>query len=180
MEKSVLLIILLLGVIICSAFFHPVIGVQNSRQIRISSVGRIFYPPDPEPDPVVVDPEPELENLADIPYDWSLTYGPGPQIIGLDYDFTRGGSPSITIGPHVDGVDGNAERECDGTWYSVKPGDRIVAKVWIWVGNSADGDTSPYSGGRLGMDLYAHTSACLLYTSPSPRDRTRSRMPSSA
>ena len=25
-----------------------------------------------------------------------------------------------------------------------------------------------------------HTTACLLYTSPSPRDRTRSRMPSSA
>ena len=28
--------------------------------------------------------------------------------------------------------------------------------------------------------LYASTMACLLYTSPSPRDRTRSRMPSSA
>ena len=26
----------------------------------------------------------------------------------------------------------------------------------------------------------AHSIACLLYTSPSPRDRTRSRMPSSA
>ena len=29
-------------------------------------------------------------------------------------------------------------------------------------------------------DLMKHTYACLLYTSPSPRDRTRSRMPSSA
>ena len=28
--------------------------------------------------------------------------------------------------------------------------------------------------------LSAHVRACLLYTSPSPRDRTRSRMPSSA
>ena len=27
---------------------------------------------------------------------------------------------------------------------------------------------------------YAHARICLLYTSPSPRDRTRSRMPSSA
>ena len=27
---------------------------------------------------------------------------------------------------------------------------------------------------------YWHTFTCLLYTSPSPRDRTRSRMPSSA
>src|SRR5665811_1357887 len=29
-------------------------------------------------------------------------------------------------------------------------------------------------------DDYAYVSECLLYTSPSPRDRTRSRMPSSA
>ena len=31
-----------------------------------------------------------------------------------------------------------------------------------------------------GRPYDAPTSACLLYTSPSPRDRTRSRMPSSA
>ena len=30
------------------------------------------------------------------------------------------------------------------------------------------------------QDCYAVFHACLLYTSPSPRDRTRSRMPSSA
>ena len=29
-------------------------------------------------------------------------------------------------------------------------------------------------------DIFVHISHCLLYTSPSPRDRTRSRMPSSA
>ena len=29
-------------------------------------------------------------------------------------------------------------------------------------------------------DLYSKYPTCLLYTSPSPRDRTRSRMPSSA
>ena len=35
--------------------------------------------------------------------------------------------------------------------------------------------------GRSGMkDLLGGKGACLLYTSPSPRDRTRSRMPSSA
>ena len=33
---------------------------------------------------------------------------------------------------------------------------------------------------RETMDLMAKDSDCLLYTSPSPRDRTRSRMPSSA
>ena len=29
-------------------------------------------------------------------------------------------------------------------------------------------------------DVFVHVTACLLYTSPSPRDRTRTRMPSSA
>ena len=32
---------------------------------------------------------------------------------------------------------------------------------------------------RYGAHIF-HTNNCLLYTSPSPRDRTRSRMPSSA
>ena len=35
-------------------------------------------------------------------------------------------------------------------------------------------------GGTLFMGLVAILKVCLLYTSPSPRDRTRSRMPSSA
>ena len=40
---------------------------------------------------------------------------------------------------------------------------------------------SAMEGGRLYCVQYAPlTSTCLLYTSPSPRDRTRSRMPSSA
>ena len=34
--------------------------------------------------------------------------------------------------------------------------------------------------GTLWITLQAHPNVCLLYTSPSPRDRTRSRMPSSA
>ena len=34
--------------------------------------------------------------------------------------------------------------------------------------------------GRTGLDHVLFGSTCLLYTSPSPRDRTRSRMPSSA
>ena len=40
-------------------------------------------------------------------------------------------------------------------------------------------DDYPYGGG-CGMVLYAQPIACLLYTSPSPRDRQKSRMPSSA
>ena len=44
------------------------------------------------------------------------------------------------------------------------------------------GGNSWSTGARLIQDryLYTNTNICLLYTSPSPRDRTRSRMPSSA
>ena len=36
------------------------------------------------------------------------------------------------------------------------------------------------NNGALNIELTAEDLSCLLYTSPSPRDRTRSRMPSSA
>src|SRR5664280_3379298 len=36
------------------------------------------------------------------------------------------------------------------------------------------------AAGALTIDQYGGNYVCLLYTSPSPRDRTRSRMPSSA
>ena len=55
------------------------------------------------------------------------------------------------------------------------------------VANNIKGTMAlPHSYGRLqfGADLDLHfrtmIGTCLLYTSPSPRDRTRSRMPSSA
>ena len=49
----------------------------------------------------------------------------------------------------------------------------------VKVGNNkiVSGDYSTYEGIRIGL-LERHT--CLLYTSPSPRDRSLSRMPSSA
>ena len=41
----------------------------------------------------------------------------------------------------------------------------------------------PFTANKIALDLrklIEHAGDCLLYTSPSPRDRTRSRMPSSA
>ncbi len=73
--------------------------------------------------------------------------------------------------------------------------DFIHRVAWRWCGNRADAeDVAQDVCARLGKAirsfkgegafttwLYALTlNACLLYTSPSPRDRTRSRMPSSA
>ena len=48
------------------------------------------------------------------------------------------------------------------------------------MGDSVIEDVEVISSGSLGLDLALGVGGCLLYTSPSPRDRTRSRMPSSA
>ena len=40
--------------------------------------------------------------------------------------------------------------------------------------------TATQQAARLGLVGDGHGGCCLLYTSPSPRDRTRARMPSSA
>jgi len=80
----------------------------------------------------------------------------------------------------------------------------VVGMVVFFVGSAALGEGSEadfaedFSGGDVGWRQYldqkaewvvsdgvlravkGRDSACLLYTSPSPRDRTRSRMPSSA
>jgi hypothetical protein len=128
------------------SFLQNSVGAQSSIQVSILSQGTINY-------------YSSLNvNLALIPDCWHLTYGTGPQIIFLDHDITHNGHPSIRLEPHVEGVDMNRYRECDGTWYHVKPGDHIVAKCWIYVGKSGMGDDISYHGGRLGMDFYAHTS----------------------
>ena len=53
-----------------------------------------------------------------------------------------------------------------------------VHQVWEIVGNALDRNGFKDADGELSIRVYDET--CLLYTSPSPRDRTRSRMPSSA
>ena len=47
-------------------------------------------------------------------------------------------------------------------------------------GNVFVGPSTPFGMAKPGPDVHLRANSCLLYTSPSPRDRTRSRMPSSA
>ena len=59
----------------------------------------------------------------------------------------------------------------------------IMSVLWVVCGYSiAFGGASPYFGGleKIFASGVTQDTLCLLYTSPSPRDRTRSRMPSSA
>ena len=63
---------------------------------------------------------------------------------------------------------------------------QIDPSAWIDVGAADELAARPLQQVSLGRKKIAlickddQFSACLLYTSPSPRDRTRSRMPSSA
>ena len=58
----------------------------------------------------------------------------------------------------------------------VKAGDRVA----LILNNSVEWAALSYGANGIGAAYTAMYTHCLLYTSPSPRDRTRSRMPSSA
>ena len=71
--------------------------------------------------------------------------------------------------------------------YQNSPLNQFMPKVHKVVGNDDQSIRDPYGGVmspfivmEKGESLQERTRNCLLYTSPSPRDRTRSRMPSSA
>jgi len=55
------------------------------------------------------------------------------------------------------------------------PGEKTVLRMWSW---NNEGDYPKVF--ELIIARFEEMHPCLLYTSPSPRDRTRSRMPSSA
>ena len=55
----------------------------------------------------------------------------------------------------------------------------IICSIFVILGAIISGAGTTETLGKLGA-INALPGACLLYTSPSPRDRTRSRMPSSA
>ena len=98
----------------------------------------------------------------------------------------------------------NGSPACDGTWSGAPTSDWRFP-IYPWTGdNDYPAEACPlrthnfiectdlkWAGGILSVkapiwdakksfDISHPTKDCLLYTSPSPRDRTRSRMPSSA
>ena len=65
--------------------------------------------------------------------------------------------------------------------HAVKPGDTVTVHTpgWDRVLQVINPITKRV-GAKLAVEAYEDLSACLLYTSPSPRDVEESRMPSSA
>ena len=151
MENRKILNLILLT-LLCYTLFPSTAISTISSQTSVRSQGNIFY-------------SVPAKNLAVIPDDWHLPVEDGglgtQQTPYLDYNFKRtpDSSPSICIAPHVPGVDPNECRECDGKWYQVKPGDHIVASIWIYAGDSGSGldESDLYTGGKLGFDYYIKT-----------------------
>ena len=66
-------------------------------------------------------------------------------------------------------------------FFLIRPQQRKVKEHKVMVEGLKRGDKVITSGGIVGtVERIIENDSCLLYTSPSPRDRTRSRMPSSA
>ena len=77
---------------------------------------------------------------------------------------------SVTAGPNFDNATKTVTYEDLDNNGAVSPGDRLTYRVML-----------PNSGNQDAPSIaFADAMPCLLYTSPSPRDSTRSRMPSSA
>ena len=74
----------------------------------------------------------------------------------------------------------NAVNECKSDWIALSGG--LDSSILAHLRKDQKPQTMTIiTKDFLGTDLtFAQIIACLLYTSPSPRDRTRSRMPSSA
>ena len=85
------------------------------------------------------------------------------------------GVTSLAVGDHVIPLYTAECRECD---FCLHPKTNLCQSVRSTQGQGLMPDGSSrfsYKGEKI-----LHYMGCLLYTSPSPRDRTRSRMPSSA
>jgi len=160
---------LLLILIACILLLSQVDAAISTSQIVLTASGTITYATPtstpmstptpnptatPTPSPIPTSTPSANNNLAPLPAAWDLTYGTGPQIIFLDSSVTFNGEPTIRLDQHTS-ADMNSARECNSGGYSIKPGDRVVFSCWMKTTASGYGDTNPYSGARIGIDLYA-------------------------
>ena len=107
--------------------------------------------PQPTPTPSPTYPT-TANNLATMPTKWWVDRE-GQKI---DNTVTYNGKSSIRLDP-TSSWGNNPARECVGPWIAIKPGDHVVYTCWIKITASGKGDTSLFSGARLGIDFYDST-----------------------
>ena len=98
---------------------------------------------------------------------------------GAGYILTGGVSPlSRAYGLAIDNIESIKGFLGNGKFISLKKNQINPKEQLIW---EAIKGAAPFFSIITEIELKTiHSNPCLLYTSPSPRDRTRSRMPSSA
>ena len=122
---------------------------------------------------------PEVMKLEDVP---DLQPGPGQVVVRIHAAglnpvecYVRTGTYAMKPNlPYTPGTDAGGVVMAVGSGVKgVKPGDRVY---------TSGPNSGTYAEQVLCGEAQVHRlpDTCLLYTSPSPRDRTRSRMPSSA
>ena len=75
----------------------------------------------------------------------------------------------------------NRPRDPAYAFVSTRPAEKVNNEVSVMIGYTLKpGSESSVEVGGAAFAMYTQGDGCLLYTSPSPRDRQKSRMPSSA
>ena len=108
--------------------------------------------------------------------------------LGILEQYTTDGWQGIASSPTVSSISPNNIEESDSTQTIVITGqnfDSGATALLVGSGGNITPTTSTINTSSQITIVYSGSDAittdtCLLYTSPSPRDRTRSRMPSSA
>jgi len=133
--------LIIITLLVSLASSNSVSSAALTSSATISSTGSVYV---------------SATNWADVPADWRIgetwcapTY--------LDNSVLHNGHLSIRM---EKGPDATKSREIlaanfsDPGWaIKIKPGDHIVFKIWMKTSQSTIGDTTPYSGIRLGIDF---------------------------
>ena len=112
-------------------------------------------------------------------FNWNKKEAPLKALAGLGGGVGRGGAGGVDVELHIyGGKSSNGGRGGGSPYggYTRITGTATPGTTFAYICGVANGNQNFYSGGP-GNGVNGR---CLLYTSPSPRDATLSRMPSSA
>ena len=158
-------------------------------QARIGTPGSYTYrwyqraTPTPTPTPTPTSIPSTTSNLTPFPTGWEAPSIGGTSSawsvglsgvtnVVLDNSVLYNGQPTIRIDPTGSSTD--PDRENDGPWITVHPGDHLVFSGWVKTQASTIGDTYMYHGICLGVDFYGANGRICGVSSPTGQPWTPS------